>query len=212
MDAKTYILKIELHHGSDRYPIQIYSNHQALVEELMYEVENKTRVPMNEQRLIFRGQALHNHKKEMLSRFGIFSGNVIMLIGQTLRTEDDEKLRNILKIEKDHLTVRKAMENLQEDVAMVTKQTDDVGILADSFRKIADRIGMCIRDLQKLQKSLNGIRVDDNLQMEERLAVSKNQLVDALGDADYFAETVQNRAKALVGAHRPLTSKRSLNY
>lgn len=54
----------------------------ALVADLMLAVEKNLSVPGDCQRLIFRGQNLHERRDQPLSVFGIYNSSVIRLVGR----------------------------------------------------------------------------------------------------------------------------------
>ena len=60
----------------------LYTNSPATVDDLLNELEKKTRVPKSTIQLIFKGQKLHNDRSVMLSKFGIFSGNKLQMVGE----------------------------------------------------------------------------------------------------------------------------------
>lgn len=68
--------------GSDRHECAIYSNSPPIVEDLLNELEKKTRVPKSSIQLIFKGQKLHNMPDAQLGQFGIFSGNKLQMVGE----------------------------------------------------------------------------------------------------------------------------------
>ncbi len=68
--------------GSDRHDVALYSNTPPNVNDLLNELEKKTRVPKSSIQLIFKGQKLHNELNSPLSQFGIFSGNKLQMVGE----------------------------------------------------------------------------------------------------------------------------------
>ncbi len=54
----------------------------ALVADLMLAVEKNLSVPADYQRLIFRGQNLHEHRDQPLSVFGVYNSNLVRLVGR----------------------------------------------------------------------------------------------------------------------------------
>jgi hypothetical protein len=79
--SQIHILKLEVAHGSDRHDVSIYKTELPTVFDLMDELEKKTRVPKSHQQVIYKGQKLHQQPTQPLSKFGIFNGNKILLVG-----------------------------------------------------------------------------------------------------------------------------------
>lgn len=77
-----HILKIEVAHGSDRHEISLYKADLPTVFDLMEELEKKTRVPKSHQQILYKGQRLHQLPTHALSKFGIFNGNRLLLVGE----------------------------------------------------------------------------------------------------------------------------------
>jgi hypothetical protein len=77
-----HILKVEVAHGSDRHDISLFKANLPTVFDLMEELEKKTRVPKSHQQIIYKGQKLSQNPTQPLSKFGIFNGNRILLVGE----------------------------------------------------------------------------------------------------------------------------------
>lgn len=95
-NSQLYVLKLEISHGSDRHDVSIYSHHPPTVDELLSELEKKTRVPKSRIQLIYKGQRLHLNRSETLKNFGIFTGSRILMVGEKLGVHDDALFRRIL--------------------------------------------------------------------------------------------------------------------
>lgn len=80
--SQLHILKLEVAHGSDRHDISIYKTDVPVVFDLMDELEKKTRVPKSQQQIIYKGQKLHQQPTAPLVKFGLFSGNRVLLVGE----------------------------------------------------------------------------------------------------------------------------------
>ena len=50
-------------------------------------MEKKTRVPKNNIQLIFKGQKLHSDPSTEISKFGIFSGNKLQMVGERVSSK-----------------------------------------------------------------------------------------------------------------------------
>ena len=84
-DGMLHILKVEVAHGSDRHDVSLYKSDLPTVFDLMDELEKKTRVPKSHQQVIYKGQKLHQQPTQALSKFGIFNGNRILLVGDKVK-------------------------------------------------------------------------------------------------------------------------------
>lgn len=78
--------KLQVHHGGDVQDLVLKSEKESSCYELAKALEAAFRVPISEQLVYYRGQRLHNHNSpdndHPLSRYGIFSGNTITLVGK----------------------------------------------------------------------------------------------------------------------------------
>lgn len=113
--SQLHILKIEVAHGSDRHEISIYSSSKPIVNDLLDELEKKTRVPRSGIQLIFKGQKLHTNPKGVLEQFGIFSGNRILMIGEKLSADNDALFRRVLGVNKDVGLIEKCLHDAQNE-------------------------------------------------------------------------------------------------
>lgn len=77
------IIKIEIQHGSDRHQIILRGqNHRLTVSDLQKELEIKSFVPVETQRIYFRSQELNLTPYKLLKDFDIKNNNVIRLVGE----------------------------------------------------------------------------------------------------------------------------------
>jgi len=67
--------------------VALYSNSPPVVDDLLNELEKKTRVPKSTIQLIFKGQKMHHDLSAKLSKFGIFSGNKLQMVGERVLFE-----------------------------------------------------------------------------------------------------------------------------
>lgn len=107
-----YMLKLEVSHGSDRHQISLYKNEEPIVLDLMEELEKKTRVPKSYQQLVFKGQKLNLNPQGVLTKYGLFSGSRLMLVGEKLDPLEDAVFRRILAVGKDITLIEKVLNEL----------------------------------------------------------------------------------------------------
>lgn len=78
--------KLQVHYGGDVQDIVLKTEKEPNCRDLGKAIEEVFRVPANEQLVYYRGQRLHHHQppsdERPLSRYGIFSGNTVTLIGK----------------------------------------------------------------------------------------------------------------------------------
>jgi hypothetical protein len=79
----------------------MYSNTPPKVQELIDELEKKTRVPKDSIRVMFKGQSLTSNNNLSLAEYGIFSGSRLVMVGDRLPPKYDAIFRRILGINKD---------------------------------------------------------------------------------------------------------------
>ncbi|CAF1953415.1 unnamed protein product [Rotaria magnacalcarata] len=75
------VLKIEVFHGSDRHVIILRSANNLRINDLMEELQRITNVPVQRQKLYFRGRELQNQKESTLRDAGIDNNAQVRLIG-----------------------------------------------------------------------------------------------------------------------------------
>ena len=72
--------------------IIVPTNGDPSVNELQLEIEKQFHVPKEVQRLVFKGQSLHDKQNYPLSAFGITNSSLLRLVGRkgVLENLDDE--------------------------------------------------------------------------------------------------------------------------
>jgi hypothetical protein len=78
--------KLQVHYGGDVQDIVLKSEKEPTCNDLGKVLQDAFRVPIEEQLVYFRGQRLHHQNPSAggraLSRYGIFTGNTVTLVGQ----------------------------------------------------------------------------------------------------------------------------------
>ncbi|CAF2536498.1 unnamed protein product [Rotaria sp. Silwood2] len=80
------VLKIEVFHGSDRHVLILRSSNNLRITDLMEELERITTVPVQRQKLYFRGRELQQMKDRTLRDAGIDNNAQVRLIGDPTKT------------------------------------------------------------------------------------------------------------------------------
>ena len=77
--------KLQVHYGGDVQDIVLKSEKEPTRRQLAEVLQENYRIPIEEQLIYFRGQRLHHQHQsaedQPLSKYGIFSGNTITLVG-----------------------------------------------------------------------------------------------------------------------------------
>jgi hypothetical protein len=78
--------KLQVHYGGDVQDLVLKTEKDPSCSDLAKALQDTFRVSIDDQLIYYRGQRLHHHGSSSndpaLSRYGIFSGNTITLIGQ----------------------------------------------------------------------------------------------------------------------------------
>ncbi|CAF0873228.1 unnamed protein product [Rotaria sp. Silwood1] len=78
--------KLQVHYAGDVQDIVLKTIKEPTCQDLGKALDETFRVPLNDQLIYYRGQRLHHQQSlsddRPLSRYGIFSGNTVTLIGK----------------------------------------------------------------------------------------------------------------------------------
>lgn len=78
-----HFLKLQVQHGGDVYEVILPTEtNDPSVEELQKYLEQQLNVPVETQRIVFKGQNLHEKPTTKLRRFGITNTSLIRLVGR----------------------------------------------------------------------------------------------------------------------------------
>ncbi|CAF0958705.1 unnamed protein product [Brachionus calyciflorus] len=75
-------MKLQIEFGGDINEIMIPFVGDPLVADLMVAIEQQLSVPADTQRLVFKGQNIHEFHDQPLRMFGICNSNKIRLVGR----------------------------------------------------------------------------------------------------------------------------------
>jgi len=77
--------KLQVHYGGDVQDLVLKTEKEPSCSDLGKALEDAFRVSIDDQLIYYRGQRLHHHHSSSddrpLSRYGIFSGNSVTLVG-----------------------------------------------------------------------------------------------------------------------------------
>ena len=84
----------------------------------MHELEKKTRVPVRNIKLVFKGQVLLDVSRA-LSAYGVFSGSKLVMIGDKLNPIQDALFRRVLGINKDVDLIAKSLQETRTEFGIM---------------------------------------------------------------------------------------------
>ncbi|UJR07698.1 hypothetical protein I4U23_011983 [Adineta vaga] len=81
-----FYTKFQVHYAGDIHEIVLKTTKEPTCGDLAKTLQSSYRVPMDKQMVFYRGQPLHQHSsanyERPLSKYGMFSGNLIRLTGR----------------------------------------------------------------------------------------------------------------------------------
>ncbi len=78
-----HCIKFQVYHGGDIYDMILTTNStDPSVEELQRQIEKQLSIPIDNQRIMFKGQRLHEDRQGKLLRYGITNASPIRVIGR----------------------------------------------------------------------------------------------------------------------------------
>ncbi|CAF1034832.1 unnamed protein product [Rotaria magnacalcarata] len=160
--SRFYLLQLEVAHGSDRYDIHIHMERPPLVLDLMQEIENKARVPIMNQQLLYRGTRLHQTPDKPLEGFGLFNGNRIILVGEKLAGLEDEHFRRLLSIEKNAEIINDVIGVVCRDFENLKKSQQPRNQCTQLLQDLKAHSERCRSDLKTFQSLANDLKIDSS--------------------------------------------------
>ena len=78
-----HFLKLQVQHGGDVYEMILSTpTSDPTVEELQNFLEQQLSIPNKDQRIMFKGQSLHEKPHAKLRRYGITNASLIRVVGR----------------------------------------------------------------------------------------------------------------------------------
>ena len=78
-----HFLKLQVQHGGDIFEMVLPTKtSDPTVEELQKYLEQQLSIPIDAQRVMFKGQNLHEKREGKLRRYGLTNGNLIRVVGR----------------------------------------------------------------------------------------------------------------------------------
>ncbi|CAF0739243.1 unnamed protein product [Didymodactylos carnosus] len=179
INSRYFILHLGVLHGSDRYEVHLHMEREPLVRDLQEELEKKARVMVANQKLMFRGQRLHQCPDTSLSSLGIFNGNQIILIGEKLKGAEDTHYGRLLSIEKDVQLIDDVLELICRDFEKIKGNATNPRQCSNLLVDLHARAQRCNQDLNKFDQVANNVTVDSS---EYEALRKKNEVLNRIKD------------------------------
>jgi hypothetical protein len=81
-NLKMYFLKLQIQYGGDIVDLILPTNStDPTVEELQRHIKKQLNIPIDVQRIMFKGQSLHEKPEGKLRRYGIKNTSLIRVVG-----------------------------------------------------------------------------------------------------------------------------------
>lgn len=78
-----HFLKLQVQHGGDILEMVLATvSNDPTVEELQKHLEQQLSIPIDSQRIMFKGQNLHEKREAKLRRFGLTNASLIRVVGR----------------------------------------------------------------------------------------------------------------------------------
>ncbi|CAF1521031.1 unnamed protein product [Rotaria magnacalcarata] len=83
MSSKMHFLKLQIQYGGDVNELILSTNSSdPTVQELQQHIEKQLNIPTEVQRIMFKGQNLHEKPEGKLRRYGITNASLIRVVGR----------------------------------------------------------------------------------------------------------------------------------
>jgi hypothetical protein len=78
-----HFLKLQVQHGGDIYEMILATDSSnPSVNDLQQNIEQQLSIPIDAQRIMFKGQNLHEKREGKLRRFGLTNASLIRVVGR----------------------------------------------------------------------------------------------------------------------------------
>ncbi|XP_052265093.1 BAG family molecular chaperone regulator 1-like isoform X2 [Dreissena polymorpha] len=159
-------LKLQLIHGTNKHDISlVLAPDQAgdtfCVKHLMTEVEKRTQIPPEAQKLIFKGQSLKNGEVE-LDKIGIKNGVKVMLIGKKPTPVDDKETSALGQVEGLFDKESKKLSEITYELDGIHRGFIDKDKQQDAVKKLQKRMAVVAEHLIKLLEKLDSLMFEES--------------------------------------------------
>ncbi|CAF1652847.1 unnamed protein product, partial [Adineta ricciae] len=157
LSNRARIVHLVVTHGSDQYDIHFHMDRPPLVRDLMEQLQGKTHVTMVNQQVFYRGQRLHDSPNKPLDQFGIFNGNQINLVGETMTGSEEEHFRHLSSIGKDVKTTDIILECICHELDNLKQRQPPRDQCEQYLRDLYARNEQCRLNFQTFQTQVMNI-------------------------------------------------------
>ncbi|XP_033106270.1 BAG family molecular chaperone regulator 1-like [Anneissia japonica] len=131
------------------------------VLDLKHAAANATNVPVESQKLIFKGKSL-NDPSQLLQEVGLKNGSKVMLIGKKVDIEADVNFKKIKDIEKKTADFEKKQLEIQEEIQGIQKGFLPDDLVADALKRLQKRLAVCQEEFMRLLEQLDTLSIGEN--------------------------------------------------
>ncbi|XP_064396390.1 BAG family molecular chaperone regulator 1-like [Halichondria panicea] len=148
--------QVQVSHGSDRHAVEVQSA-DSVVADLKTTLLTLTQIPIDSQKLIFKGKTLQDDYKTV-SELGIKQGSRLMVLGRKSAVADDPSSKEVEKFSCAVDGIARKMEGIREEVTGIEKGFLQTELIADACRGLHKRCLACgellMQNLEKLDSMI----------------------------------------------------------
>ncbi|CAH1240370.1 BAG family molecular chaperone regulator 1-like [Branchiostoma lanceolatum] len=159
-------MKLLIVHGSQKHNIDVCvpedEGNQALrVEHLALAAWKTTGVPVQNQRLIYKGKSLKDPEKT-LQEMGLKDGAKVMMIGKKHNPEEEAELKSLEEVDKAQEAVEKKLTGMSEELEGMEKGFLEESLMTESLPKLEKRLGLSTEELMKMLERLDSTIIHES--------------------------------------------------
>ncbi|XP_071958361.1 BAG family molecular chaperone regulator 1-like [Antedon mediterranea] len=154
-------LKITILHGSSKHKLSLDSSELSVLD-LKNAASTATDVPVESQKLIFKGKSL-NDQSMLLKDVGIKNGCKVMLIGKKVDIEADASYKTIKDVEKRTDDVEKKQHEIQEEIDGIQKGFLQKDLVEEALKRLQKRLLVSQEELMRLLEQLDKLSIGESL-------------------------------------------------
>lgn len=198
------MMNVTVVHGFAKIPLTLENLEESTVEDLIALLEEKSGVPKESQKIIFKGRTLSD-RSQSLDTVGLKSGAKLMLIGKKFCPEEEAAFRQLDDLKTQCQTLASKLDEHQTDFENVSGGFLSQELVPQRLEQLRKNVLTVSEQGMKVLTSIDAIRLGEETDavkaesVKNEFKTRRKTLVDRVNSLMDSAETLVGKVEEMKG-------------
>jgi len=189
------MINLKVNHTTKIYEVQVDSN--KTVGELMTTLARVTGVPVNAQKLIYKGKQISADQSISILQAGLVDGGKVMVLGKKYDPSQEAAYKDITNLETKALLVETKYIKVCEELSDIEKGFLDANLVNTALKSLEKRANGNNEELHKILASLDTVHVEsDQTEIRDKRKSTATKVNKIMDNNDALLEKIKQLVRS----------------